>query len=220
MARPLILSTLVLLLAACDMTDTAPPSDTPPSTLGPSISFFTASPQTIISGETTALTWDVSTDATSISIDPGVGSVYGSSITYVAPSATTTYTLTATNANGESSAATTVTVEQGEPEPPEIPDPPEEPEPQEPDLQYWVNSDCGEVSTTYATADGGTAQRDFGNGVVYEAEDVARDTFLYISAQNQCDSGDVTVRIYKRGEVYRETTSSGAYVIATASGSF
>lgn len=94
------------------------------------------------------------------------------------------------------------------------------PEPEELRLQYWVNSDCGEVSTTYATAGGGTAQRDFGNGVVYESDDFSSGDFLYISAQNQCDSGDVTVRIYKRGNIYRETSSSGAYIIATASGTF
>lgn len=123
MTRPLILSTLVLLLAACGGQDTAPPSETPPTGLGPTINSFMATPGVIAQGETAALTWDVSADASTISISPGIGSVAGSSITYVAPSATTTYTLTATNAYGESSAAATVTVEQGEPNPPREPEP-------------------------------------------------------------------------------------------------
>ena len=44
------------------------------------------------------------------------------------------------------------------------------------------------------------------------------DDFLYISAQNQGDSGSVTVSIYLKGDLYKTSTSVGAYVIATASG--
>jgi hypothetical protein len=47
--------------------------------------------------------------ATALSIDQGVGSVSGSSVS-VQPGATTTYTLTATNANGSSTASLTVVV--------------------------------------------------------------------------------------------------------------
>jgi hypothetical protein len=44
------------------------------------------------------------------------------------------------------------------------------------------------------------------------------DRFLYISAQNHDESGSVTVTIYVYGQVFKTSTSSGAYVIATASG--
>jgi len=50
------------------------------------------------------------TNATSVSIDQGIGSVAASGTRTVAPAATTTYTLTATNAGGSSTAKTTVTV--------------------------------------------------------------------------------------------------------------
>ena len=184
---------------------TEPPTDPAPEL--PVINSFTASPESVEAGDSVTLSWTV-TDADTLSISPSVGAVAGSSVV-VTPSQTTTYVLTAANDAGSDSASVRVTVQEPAP-----------PEPEEPELQYWVNSDCGEVSTTYATAGGGTAQRDFGNGVVYESDNLSSGDFLYISAQNQCSSGDVTVRIYKRGSVYRETSSSGAYVIATASGTF
>jgi len=45
------------------------------------------------------------------------------------------------------------------------------------------------------------------------------DDFLYISAQNQGEYGSVTVTIHLNNEVFKTSTSEGAYVIATASGS-
>lgn len=118
------------------------------------------------------------------------------------------------------------------PDPPDEPTPPEDPEleppsaPEEPEdpedygLEYWVRSDCGEVFVTYANVDGGTQQGYYGNGWVYRAWGDLDGIFLYVSAQNQCDYGDVTVRIKKFGKTWRESSSSGAYVIATASGSY
>ncbi|OGE80631.1 MAG: hypothetical protein A2660_00790 [Candidatus Doudnabacteria bacterium RIFCSPHIGHO2_01_FULL_45_18] len=74
----------------------------------PTISSFTASPGTIVSGSSSTLSWSVS-NATSLSIDQGIGSVSGSSVS-VSPGATTTYTLTASNPSGSVIANTTVTV--------------------------------------------------------------------------------------------------------------
>jgi PKD repeat protein len=83
----------------------------------PAIASFTANPATIAPGEASTLSWSVS-GATSLSISadigPAIGTVTGSSIT-VRPARTTTYTLTATNAAGEDSASTTVTVAGTEP---------------------------------------------------------------------------------------------------------
>ncbi|MDE3246495.1 MAG: hypothetical protein KGN80_10435, partial [Acidobacteriota bacterium] len=72
----------------------------------PSISSFIATPSTITSGQSSTLSWSVS-GATSLSIDHGVGAVTGASL-IVSPSATTTYTLTATNAAGNATATATV----------------------------------------------------------------------------------------------------------------
>ena len=41
----------------------------------------------------------------------------------------------------------------------------------------------------------------------------------YLSAQNNGSSGEVTVTVYRNGHVYKTVTSTGGYVIATASGS-
>jgi len=76
----------------------------------PTISSFTASPASIApfaGGGGATLSWSVAS-ATSLSIS-GLGAVTGNSI-QVSPSQTTTYTLTASNAQGAATAQTTVTI--------------------------------------------------------------------------------------------------------------
>ena len=74
---------------------------------------FDASPATIDAGAPATLTWNVS-GATSIIIEPGVGSVSPSGFAEVTPSATTTYTLTATADGSTVTATTTVTIHEPE----------------------------------------------------------------------------------------------------------
>jgi hypothetical protein len=76
----------------------------------PNILSFTASPTVISSGGQSSLCWNVQ-NATSISIQPTVGTVQGpANCTTVTPSATTTYVLTATNSVGPTQAVVTVSV--------------------------------------------------------------------------------------------------------------
>jgi uncharacterized cupredoxin-like copper-binding protein len=76
----------------------------------PQILTFVANPQTIDPGQTSQLCWQVS-GATAIQIDPGVGSnLNANDCAVVRPSTTTTYTLTATNAQGTIKANVTVSV--------------------------------------------------------------------------------------------------------------
>ena len=82
-------------------------SGTPPAV--PIINSFSAIPSTITAGESSTLSWSV-TDATSLTIDNGVGTVALLGTTAVSPITTTTYTLTATNSAGSVTATTTVTV--------------------------------------------------------------------------------------------------------------
>jgi PKD repeat protein len=70
---------------------------------------FSAAPTTINAGQSSTLTW-TSSNATSISIDNGVGSKPTSGNTSVSPSSTTTYTLTATGPGGTTTKTATVTV--------------------------------------------------------------------------------------------------------------
>jgi PKD repeat protein len=74
----------------------------------PVISSFSASPAAITAGQSSTLSWSVS-GASSVSIDQGVGTVSGSSVS-VSPAASTTYTLTARNAAGAVTASTAVAV--------------------------------------------------------------------------------------------------------------
>lgn len=79
---------------------------TPPA---PSISYFTAVPASISAGSSTTLYWSI-TGATTTTINQGVGDVSLVTFKSVTPSATTTYTLTAKNAGGSTTAQVTVTV--------------------------------------------------------------------------------------------------------------
>ena len=71
---------------------------------------LTAAPTTITAGNSATLTWST-TNATSVSIDNGIGTVAASGSTTVSPTSTTTYTLTATGSNGTATATATVTVQ-------------------------------------------------------------------------------------------------------------
>ncbi|HEV7428279.1 MAG TPA: hypothetical protein VGQ46_18130 [Thermoanaerobaculia bacterium] len=75
---------------------------------------FSAAPTTINVGQSSTLTW-TSTNATSISIDNGVGSQPVNGSIGVSPTTTTTYTLTANGPGGITTKTATVTVNQPAP---------------------------------------------------------------------------------------------------------
>jgi hypothetical protein len=85
-------------------------SGAPSSSAGlPVVNSFTASPSATTAGSPVTLSWNVS-NATSVSIAPGVGAFASSGTTIVSPSVTTTYILTATNTVGNATATAQVTV--------------------------------------------------------------------------------------------------------------
>lgn len=88
----------------CKKTPTTPEIPTLPT-----INSFTASSSAITCGELSTLSWNVS-DATSVDIDQGIGSVPSSGSRDVSPTKITTYTLTARNDDGQSTKNCTVTV--------------------------------------------------------------------------------------------------------------
>ncbi|HIL55080.1 MAG TPA: hypothetical protein EYG40_08585, partial [Verrucomicrobia bacterium] len=78
---------------------------------GPKIASFSASSTSIGAGDSVTLSWEI-TDATAISIDNGVGDVSDATETSISPSETTTYTITATDADDISqTASVTVTIQ-------------------------------------------------------------------------------------------------------------
>jgi hypothetical protein len=74
----------------------------------PTITSFTATPSTINAGQSSVLTWNV-TNASSTSLNNGLGTISSTSVT-VAPAVSTTYTLSATNPGGTVTANVLVTV--------------------------------------------------------------------------------------------------------------
>lgn len=73
------------------------------------INLFEASPPSIANGESSTLEWNVS-GASMVSIDPGIGNVSLTGNRVVSPTATTAYTLTATNEAGSVTATAQIAV--------------------------------------------------------------------------------------------------------------
>ena len=79
------------------------------SSRAPTIRSFATVPSTIALGESATLEWDVDDPTASLTIDNGVGGVFGTR-KVVSPSITTTYTLYASNGAGSPSQSVTVVV--------------------------------------------------------------------------------------------------------------
>src|SRR5207245_2425671 len=92
----------------------------PPEPNPPVVAQFTAEPDSIERGQASTLRWSV-TDATSVSIEPGLGTVQSNGNRQVFPSNTTTYTLTASGGGGNASATAQVNVTVPQPPPPPPP---------------------------------------------------------------------------------------------------
>ena len=101
---------VVLLAASCHKKKVAPPPPPPPPAAAatPTVS-LTAEPSTIQKGESVTLSW-TSQDATTLDLQPGVGTVQPNGSTSVSPEESTTYTLTAKGPGGSSTAQARVTV--------------------------------------------------------------------------------------------------------------
>ncbi|MGH9605568.1 MAG: peptidoglycan-associated lipoprotein Pal [Terracidiphilus sp.] len=107
---PVVLAVALFTVAGCkkkQLTQTAPPP--PPATTPAPTAELTATPTVISAGDQVTLSWRTM-DATSVSIDNGIGSVPTSGVKTVTPSVTTTYNLTATGDGGTANATATVTV--------------------------------------------------------------------------------------------------------------
>jgi peptidoglycan-associated lipoprotein len=81
------------------------------------INSFTAEPRSIERGQSATLRWQVA-NATDMTLDQGLGAVGATATRQVFPSATTTYTLTASSAGGTDTKSVTVEVIAPPPPPP------------------------------------------------------------------------------------------------------
>lgn len=91
--------------------------------------------------------------------------------------------------------------------------------PSYPTVKYEIRGTARSVDITLNNPTGGTEQYSNAGLPSNFTYNDFKDNFLYISAQNQGEYGTVTVNILVNGILYKTSTSSGAYVIATASGS-
>ena len=92
-------------------TPTAPPPTVQPQpqpAARPTVT-LRANPATIDKGQSSTLTWS-STNATSLTLAPGVGSIAPEGSTQVSPTESTTYTITATGPGGDTEETVRVTV--------------------------------------------------------------------------------------------------------------
>ena len=82
-----------------------------PTPTGPSTptATLTVLPDSITQGQSATLTWNT-TNATTVTLDQGIGSVAASGTRLVSPSTTTTYTLTAVNSVNAATSTATITV--------------------------------------------------------------------------------------------------------------
>jgi hypothetical protein len=74
------------------------------------------------------------------------------------------------------------------------------------------------ASMTYQNATGGTEQANDADTPWSREFECKRGAFLYISAQNAHDRGKITVSVYVNDRLWKTSTSTGGYAIATASG--
>ncbi|MFN7993924.1 MAG: peptidoglycan-associated lipoprotein Pal [Bryobacteraceae bacterium] len=123
----------------------AAPAPQPPPPAAPTVTEFVAEPSSIERGQSSTLRWSV-TDAQTISIDNGIGTVQATGQRRVFPSDSTTYTLTATGPGGTRTATATVNVTAPPPPPP----PAETPKP---NLEQRLSADVSDAYFDYDKSD-------------------------------------------------------------------
>jgi hypothetical protein len=108
--------------------------------------------------------------------------------------------------------------------PPAAPPPPPPPSPPPPpaNVEYRVTGGTIRANLITYSGRGETTLQDSHVDLPwsYTFTPIATGDFLYVSAQNDLPTGCIKVQIFRRGSLYREGESCGAYVIATASGSY
>ena len=147
-ARALLCSLLVItaLGAACKKpAPVAPPPPPPPVAPPPAKPTVNlqASPNTVQRGEAVTLTWS-STNATSLSLSPGIGNVSAEGTQRATPQDSTTYTLTATGPGGTADSSVHVTVS--------VPPPPR-PAVHQPTIQELFDKEVKDAFFDYDKAD-------------------------------------------------------------------
>lgn len=86
-------------------------------------------------------------------------------------------------------------------------------------VQYVVNCSPSGFDITYTNSSGNTEKKTISSTSWSTSFEGTSGDFVYISAQANNENATVTTEIYYGGEKIETATSTGDYVIATASGS-
>ncbi|MGH9342960.1 MAG: peptidoglycan-associated lipoprotein Pal [Terriglobia bacterium] len=112
---------VILLAGACHKQKiAAPPPPAPPAKPAAPTVTLSAEPSTIEKGQSATLSW-TSTNATTLDLQPGIGSVQAQGSSTVTPDESTTYTITATGPGGTETQSARITVTTPPPPPPPPP---------------------------------------------------------------------------------------------------
>lgn len=88
------------------------------------------------------------------------------------------------------------------------------------EYKYEVTGTSGSYNVTLQNSDDNTQQySNVGNGWAYTWKQTGT-RWLYVSAQNNKSTGNVTVKIYQGSKVVAQNTSYGGYTIATVDGTY
>lgn len=181
-----------------------PPAPAPAPTPQPTVT-INASPDTVNSGQSVTLSWS-STNATTLSIDPGVGSVAPQGSTPVNPTNSTTYTITATGAGGSATASTRVTVNA----PPPAAPPPSAPAPNVSEL-FSQN-----VQDAYFDTDKSDLRDDARAALTKDAEFLRSYPQVKVSIEGHCDERGSTE--YNLGLGQRRADAAKNFLISLGIG--
>jgi peptidoglycan-associated lipoprotein len=176
---------------------TAPPkpAEAPPPPARPTVT-LQANPTTVNKGESSTLSWN-STDATQLSIDPGVGAVNAQGSTKVSPTDSTTYTITATGPGGSASATAAVSVNA----------PPPPPAVKEPSIdEQWAK----EVQDAYFDTDKADIRTDARTALSSTAEFLKAHPSVKVTIEGHCDERGSTE--YNLGLGDRRAAAVKAYL--------
>lgn len=217
--KKIVIGFIVLIICfsfSCKTSEEIPDVPTP-TKYSPTINSFTADKMTVEVGESTTLRWNVSNalqvTLTSNYNTPEVVPLIGSLEVHPTP-AHSTYSLKAIGNGGSTTQVEKKIIIQVN-----VPPPPPPP-PASPSVEYRISGSAYSVFITYENKTEGISQEYANVPWTYSWSGAKSGQFLYVSAQNQWETGSVTVEIYKNGSLYKTSTSTGAYVIATASGSY
>jgi peptidoglycan-associated lipoprotein len=196
----LIVSGVILLFAGgCHKRVAIAPSAPPPApavTAVPTVA-LQASPADITRGESTRLTWS-STNATQLTLSPGLGSVNGQGSLQVSPTDSTTYTITGMGDGGRAEASTRVTVSM----PPAAAIP-------SPNLEELFQVSVKDAFFDYNTAD---IRSDARESLLKDAEFLRLHSEIHFAIEGHCDERGSEE--YNLGLGDRRATSAKKYLVS------